>query len=263
MIKKAKIFKNFYSKNRNDVLDIVLVENYANSHDGDIGSFQNDMFCPECKQAELTFVHKSTTRRAHLRRIKSTKHKDGCSYNYEYALKNVISKYVDSLNYDEIQDKLNSIMNILCRKPCERKTLIDETMSKGKKEQNLTLISKKKGDENILRVLCRKSLNAWIDESNGEDLYVFYGRVKLKVEEKEKKVDDLKHSYKYHLLNIYTQNKKDGEWKFRTRLYRGNITDSVKEDEIYNIVMIGNLNFDYKPFTIKLVNQYAIKYREI
>ena len=116
MSKKAKSFEEFYSKNKDDILDIDIVADYAESHDGDTTPFDKDMFCPECKQAELSFVHKTSKRRAHLRRIKSSNHKDGCSYNYEYASKKTVKKYVDSLNYEEIQDKLNSIMNMLCRK---------------------------------------------------------------------------------------------------------------------------------------------------
>ncbi len=87
---KNKSFEDFYSKNKDDYFDVVLIDYYANFHDGDIGSFQNDMFCPECMQAELTFVHKSAKRRAHLRRIASTSHKEGCSYNYEYVVSKVI-----------------------------------------------------------------------------------------------------------------------------------------------------------------------------
>ena len=49
----------------------------------------------------------------------------------------------------------------------------------------------------------------------------------------------------------------------RTRLYRGRLKDLVKEEVIYNIVMIGYLDFKYKPFTIKIANINAIKYREI
>lgn len=41
------------------------------------------MFCPECKKAELSFVHKTSKRRAHLRRNKSSCHEKGCSYNYD------------------------------------------------------------------------------------------------------------------------------------------------------------------------------------
>lgn len=84
---------------------------------------------------------------------------------------------------------------------------------------------------------------------------------KSKVVEKEKISDVPEKTYKYYLLYIYTQNKK-GEWKFRTSLYRGNIQDSIDEEALYNIVMIGHLDFQYKPFTIKLANRNAIKYRK-
>lgn len=36
-----------------------------------------------------------------------------------------------------------------------------------------------------LKVLRRKRLSSWIDESDGTDLYVFYEKVKLAVEEKK------------------------------------------------------------------------------
>ena len=50
--------------------------------------------------------------------------------------------------------------------------------------------------------------------------------------------------------------------EFRTSLYRGNMRDLVNEEVMYNIVMIGHLDFQFKPFTIKLANKNAIKYRE-
>ena len=94
MSKKSKSFEEFYSQNKDDILDIDIVAYYAESHDGDITPFNKDMFCPECKQAELSFVHKTSKRRAHLRRIKSSNHKDGCSYNYEYASKKTVKKII-------------------------------------------------------------------------------------------------------------------------------------------------------------------------
>lgn len=73
---------------------------------------------------------------------------------------------------------------------------------------------------------------------------MFYGKVKLKIEEKEKVVDST-NSYKYYLLHIYTRNKK-GEWKFRTRLYLGSIKKEINVESIYDIVMIGHLDFKFK-----------------
>ena len=185
MSKKAKSFEEFYSKNKDDILDIDIVADYAESHDGDTTPFDKDMFCPECKQAELSFVHKTSKRRAHLRRIKSSNHKDGCSYNYEYASKKTVKKYVDSLNYEEIQDKLNSIMNMLCRKHNSQQSTHHHNEHLTKKRKNPMLIPERKDCETVLRALQRKRLNGWIDESDGEDFCVFYGKVKLKVIEKE------------------------------------------------------------------------------
>ncbi|MFV3011677.1 hypothetical protein ACLD43_08600 [Clostridium botulinum] len=124
------------------------------------------------------------------------------------------------------------------------------------------LIHETTDNVDILRALRRKRLNGWIDESDGDDFYVFYGKVKLKVVEKEKIGEKPEDLYKYYLIQIFTQNK-TGEWKFRTSLYRGVVKDIIDENAIYNIVMIGHLDFKFKPFTIRLANKNAIKYQEI
>lgn len=261
MADKPKSFEEFYSNIKDDVLGIEIVADYAETHDGKLGDYCGDMFCPECKKAELSFVHKTSKRRAHLRRNKSSCHEKGCSYNYDYASKKTIKKYVDSLSYNEIQDRLNSIMNMLCGNQKPKRTVDKNNDTLPKAPPNPMLIVAKKETKDVFKALRRKRLNGWIDESDGEDFCVFYGSVKLKVVEKEKICENPDDSYKYNLLQIYTKNKKS-EWKFRTSLYRGKIKDDVKEETIYNIVMIGHLDFKFKPFTINLANQDAIKYRE-
>lgn len=260
MAEKYKSFEEFYLNSKDDILDFDIVADYAKTHNGDIGEFYGNMFCPECKKAELSFVHKNSKRRAHLRRYKSSSHEDNCSYNYDYASHKVVKEYVDSLSSEEIQDRLNSIMNMLCGNKNHKKLASKDINDSLKDVQSPMLIKEKTINKNILRALRRKKLNSWIDESDGEDFCVFYGKVKLKIEEIEKLVDST-NSYKYYLLHIYTRNKK-GEWKFRTRLYLGNIKKDVNEESIYDIVMIGHLDFKFKPFTIKLANKNAIKFRE-
>ncbi len=78
-------------------------------------------------------------------------------------------------------------MNMLCRKSYEHKTIKDKQVDRVKKDRNPMCIPEIKNDVNVLKTLRRKSLNVWIDKSDGKDLYVFYGKVKLKVEEKETK----------------------------------------------------------------------------
>lgn len=43
MSKKAKSFEEFYSKNKDDILDIDIVADYAESHDGDTNYKYEDM----------------------------------------------------------------------------------------------------------------------------------------------------------------------------------------------------------------------------
>lgn len=259
---KPKSFEEFYSRMKDVYLDVDIVADYAETHDGDLGEFNGNMLCPECRVAELSFVHKTSNRRAHLRRNKSSSHKESCSYYYDYASNKLTKEFVDSLSYNEIQDKLNSIMSMLCKTSKTEKNVKKDIDNLLETSQNPMLINEKKGSNQIFRAIRRKNLKLWIDESDGEDFSLFFGEVKLQVVEKEKNGTNTENSYKYNLLYIYTKNKK-GEWKFRTSLYRGAIKDRVNYESIYNIVLIGKLEFKFKPFTIKLANNNAIKFREL
>lgn len=261
MANTPKSFEEFYHSLKKDIFDIDVVIDYAEEHEGELGEYEGNMICPECKQAKLFFVHKSFNRRAHLKKYPSENHDKECSFNYEYASKRTVKKYVDSLSYDQIQDKLNSIMNMLCKKHVFSSGVNGTSNTCSKKSENPMLIIEKKKETEILKALRRKKLNGWIDKTDGEDFCVFYGKVKLQVSEKTKEGDAPEDTYKYYLLQIYTQNKK-GEWKFRTNIYRGSTKDPVDEESVYNIVLIGNLDFNFKPFTIKLANRNAIKYKK-
>lgn len=46
---------------------IDIITKYVDPHNGGIGKYDGEMFCPECHQAELYFVHKTSGRRTHLR----------------------------------------------------------------------------------------------------------------------------------------------------------------------------------------------------
>jgi len=269
MAEKPKSFEEFYFEPSKEILDIDEVINYAEMNDGEVGKYEGNMFCPECQKARLFFVNKSSTRRAHLKKYPSENHTEECSYNYDYASKRIIKKFIDSLNYNQIQDRLNSIMKMLSKKQTLSGGISTVGGASVPKENNPMLIVEEK-ENTVYKALRRKKLNAWIDESDGQELCVFYGKVKLKVDERIKKIDESKTGTldvsnterdKYYLLQLYTKNKK-GEWKFRTNIYRGKKKDIIDETKVYNIVLIGNLDFKYKPFTIKLANWDAIKYQE-
>lgn len=64
-------------------------------------------------------------------------------------------------------------------------------------------------------------------------------------------------------MKLFTENK-NGDWSWRVDIYRGGNKDIVHPEKIYQIVMIGYLDFLKKYWTIHLnKNQQAIRFREI
>lgn len=260
MAVKTKSFEEFFYTKTDDICNIENVSNYSDDHDGDYTPYKGFMLCPECQQAELTFVHKSSYRRAHLKKIPSANHMENCSYNYEYALKKLIKSYVDDLSYNQVQDRLNAIMIMLCSTKFPKIISPNNAGTKMTAKDNPLLIPDVMKKQTNLKALRRKRLTGWIDETDGTDLHVFYGKVMLSVEEKKGTNKDGE-EYSYYFLTLKTKNRKD-EWKYRTSIYRGGIKDIIDEKKVYNIAMIGNLNFDYKWWRINLVNKNAIRYQE-
>lgn len=254
---KPKSFEEFYYSKTNDICNIELVVDYANENEGDYTPYKGKMRCPECQKAELFLVRRTSERRAHLKKKPSSDHVN-CSYIYDYASKTTIQKYVKSLSFNQIQDKLDSIMHMLF-KTKKQESNVSRNNNTSRIEENPMLIPDIKKDVIELKSLRRKRLSSWIDESDGTDLYLFHGEVKLEVVEKEI-LNKQGEKYSYYLLKVWTLNKL-GEWKYRTQIYRGKNRDKVEMDKVYQIAMIGNLNFERKWWQINLINQSAIRYQ--
>lgn len=259
---KPKSFEEFYYIKTGKNCNVKDVVDYAKNNHGDYTPFEGAMFCPECEKAELFLVRETSGRRAHLKKKQSSSHDDTCSYKFDYATRTTIQHYVKGLTNSQIQEKLNSIMHMLFKvKNQKPNILISNNISNSKNNSSPMLIPEVKKDVIELKSLRRKSLSSWIDESDGTDLYLFYGEVKLEVVEKEKIKDD-GDSYKYYLLNLWTLNKM-GQWKYRTQIYRGNKKDVIDTNKIYRVAVIGNLNFKWKQWQIDLINQSAIRIKEV
>lgn len=259
---KPKSFEEFYYIKTGKNCNVKDVVDYANNNHGDYTPFEGAMFCPECEKAELFLVRETSGRRAHLKKKPSSSHDDTCSYIYDYASRTTIQNYVKGLTNSKIQEKLNSIMHMLFKvKNQKPNILINNNISNSKNNSSPMLIPEVKKDVIELKSLRRKSLSSWIDVSDGTDLYLFYGEVKLEVVEKEK-VNDGGESYKYYLLKLWTLNK-FGQWKYRTQIYRGGNKDVIDINKVYRIAIVGNLNFKWKRWQIDLINQSAIRLLEI
>lgn len=255
MADKHKSFEEFYYRTIDDTCNIEAVIEFSDKNNGKIGKYEGEMFCPECRQAELYFVHKTLKRCAHLRRCPSTNHEKDCSYNYKYAAKKHVQDLINSLSYDEVQDKLNSIINMLCKESRKPKGSDGRQIIR-KPKDNPMLIPVSKNEDYVLKSLRRKSLNTRINENDINELLVFYGKVKLKATEKEKIIEG-QESYKYYVLEVFNPDNKDG-WKFRTSLYRWKNKDEINEDDIYYIAIIGQVG--KKAWQIDLTNVNAVKF---
>lgn len=255
MKEKHKSFDDFYYRESDKIEDLEYLIKFVESNNDKVGKFEGEMFCPECKKAELHYVHKTSKRRAHLRRCRTSSHNVGCSYIYDYATKSQTKEIFNSFSYNEIQDKLNSIINMLCKEPRKNRS-IEHTEINRKSKDNPMLVSIENNSDNIVRALRRKKLNAWIDASDYDEFFIFYGKVKLEVEKKQKTIEG-KEPYSYYILKVYNPDK-NSNWKFRTSIYRGKIKDNIVEDNLYYIAIVGQVG--KKAWQIDMLNDYAIKY---
>lgn len=255
MAEKHKSFDEFYYRTKDENQDLVDLVDYVKNNKNKLGNYEGKIFCPECKTAELYFVHKTSKVRAHLRRCPTSNHEDGCTYNYQYAPRKVARELINSLTYPEIQDKLDSMINMLCKEPGKKKGLMGAGTAISTKD-NPMLIPVPKDEGNIIKALRRKKLNAWVDEEEKNELFVFYGQVKLAVEEKKSEKEG-REPFTYYCLNVYNQNKA-GKPVFRTSLYRGKIKDDVSTDDLYYIAIIGQVGT--RGWKIDMVNPNAVKY---
>lgn len=252
MTNKSKTFDEFYYLITNDKCDVESVIDYADNHNGKIVEYEGKMFCPECKQAELYFVHKTSLRCAHLRRCPSARHNETCSYNHEYASEKQIQTYLSSFSSNQIQDKLNSMINMLC-KP-KRENTIDSISQNRVQENNPMLIQVDDNKKKTIKSLRRKKLNTRIEKTDINKLFVFYGKVKLKMVEKEKK------EKKYYVLEVYNQTQQ-GKLEFRTSFYYEKKINNIDTDLFYYIAIIGFVREVL--WQIKPINRNAIKFATI
>lgn len=249
---KTKKFEDFFYKENGSIEKVDMLIDY-DERNGNIDPYVNQIFCPECYNAALSFVHGKTP---HLRSIPSSTHLDSCSYNYSYAKTNTISDYLDELTPEQVAGRLNSMMRQLMpnhREIIELKTnlAIENNSLLFDEEEN------KEGRKIVKKTIRRQRLSGWIDQSIAGKLHIFYGDVKISSKTCKSKAGNT-----YFKWVIKTQNK-NGEWKYRTSLYRGSIDEYFDENAVYKMVFIGVANFNGRFLNIELENMNAVLYKKI
>lgn len=94
------------------------------------------------------------------------------------------------MNDAQIQDKLESALNMLIN----RETSTDININGQAQNDNPLIIKSSNGGNSIQRTIPRKSLSLWLDKEYKGKVFIFYGKVKLKVE-------PFKDFFKYCFIN--------------------------------------------------------------
>jgi len=151
------------------------------------------------------------------------------------------------MNDNQIQDKLESVLNMLMNRDISTDININ---SQVQRDNPLTIKSSNGGDS-IQRTIPRKSISMWLDKEYEGKVFIFYGKVKLKVEPFKE----------FFRLLIYTK-RKDETWGYKTKVFRGIFEDKIDEDKEYDIAILGYLDFSHGSTPeIKTVKFNSLLYR--
>lgn len=252
----SRVFDKFYFKPKQTILSIDSLINASQSYDENIAPFINNMFCPECLQAQLTFYHETSKHKAYLKRIPSSSHAPNCSYNYKYAFNSSIKKYITSLSSNQVEDKLNSILHLLTRKNITSNTSTNYSKTNSNNHKNPLLVYNI--DNSVSGALPQKKVNSYLDPNIiGNDIYLFYGE-NIKI--KQNIID--KNNKKFYLLEFKAKNKNQ-EWTSRFKIFRNTIRDIIDENAEYYIATIGTLNLNYSKLQISPLLPNALKIKLI
>lgn len=224
---------------------------------GDISKYRDKMLCPECRRARLRFTHKTSERRAFLSTLPTSNHEEGCSYNYDLASNKAVKQFVATLTPEQVHDRLEAVLNTML--PRDRR---DNENAVNAEQQNPFVIDiGARNHQPNRRAIPRKSMNRWFDKADENNMFLFYGKVRLAVERiiTTDPEDENKKVVRYKLI-VKTQ--REDEWILKTSIFRNFNLDTIDENTTYDLVVLGHLKF-YKNFPQIVTESFAaILYRE-
>lgn len=226
------------------------VQKEYDQKNGDISKYRDRMLCPECKTAKLRFTHKTSERRAFLSTLPTSNHEEGCSYNYDLASNRAVKQFVATLTDEQVHDKLEAMLNTML--PRDRR---DNENAVNAEQQNPFVIDiGARNHQPNRRAIPRKSMNRWFDKADENNMFLFYGTVRLAVEKCK-----TRNGERYKL--ILKTWKKD-TWINKTSIFRGMAQDDIDENTTYDLAVLGHLEF-YNDFSQIVTESWtSILYRK-
>lgn len=250
-MKKPKSFEECYFSTLRSYISVGQIERDVEECRENIAKYKQTIFCPECRQARLSFVSKTSKRKSHLKAIDINEHKN-CSYIYEYAEKNQVVEYFDKFSDEQIEDKLNAILNMLCKKDGITSSHHNQEIASDDNPMLITVTDDK--NTHSYRAIRRKSLQGWLEVDDKEQWYVFYGQVKLSTKRAKGKYGE------FYIMNISVKNR-ENQWKKKVSTTRKTEFSNIDESQVYRIAIIGKLDIQY--MRINLYNSNSFKYEVI
>ena len=113
---RNRSFEKFFFTIDGRIHCLAEIQREYESKKGDISKFKGFMRCPECRQAELGFTHRTRSKREYLSKNKTAKHAKNCSYINDY-----IRKLRGKADYMEVIEKNERTSRVLISKLKEKK----------------------------------------------------------------------------------------------------------------------------------------------
>lgn len=214
-----------------------------------LGEIKHHLFCPNCKMARLSYTAKTNVKRAYLSANSLNEHRIDCFYRYDYLSKKKAIEYISSMNDNQIEDRLNSVLRKLDDLYVESEGAVD----KDNIDISATMIeARDENDRPIQRVTRKKKLSDRTKFEEFNNVYLFYGIVKL-----QRKDISYDKGTLYALSVISENNRVICSIKCGKNKYE------IKEGIYYKIAVWGLLEKNKGFINIKPVKMSAMKIVEV
>ena len=213
-------FEEFYCKSQGRNLHIKCL-NKSNYR-----QYENDMFCPFCHQAKLSFVLYVVNKKPHLRTARKNSHTSTCLFKQKQQSYKATTEYLRTPTPKQLKNQLQSTLRYLSNKQYNIND-IHESDSK-----NITINkSNKIRVPKLYKTLRKKSLKELeYKQGKSDEVFIFYEKaIKLNFNKTQKS--------NYLNVTIKVSNSKN----IRIGIIVGNKNYFVDSCAFYNIAVIGYL----------------------
>lgn len=191
------------------------------------------IFCPECGVAQLKFTSASNNRGAFLSTLTGASysgHSEDCSHRHRVIGKRYAKDFYNTCTPEQAMDKISACINLLKR----RAFILAEGDGKEPPHRpRLTATYTLNGKSEVRRLRTRSFYSVYkLDNDDIDVPIVFYGRVRLSVEQKTSKTSD----YKFNVLKVKSLRSDNRQLQ---SIYLGMHTIELVKDHEYLFSMVG------------------------